>query len=107
MSIDENGIWKVTAKEKHHNNVKNLTIAYTRGHRSDKEVTKALHEAEIYKLEDEYFVQFASLKEYVLDYCERAKYNFEKGLIESHKSLYELCKEIKEATEYLKFRGQR
>ncbi|KAH0815974.1 hypothetical protein GEV33_006817 [Tenebrio molitor] len=102
MSIDENGILKVTAKEEHRNNVKNLTIEYTRGHRSDKEVTKALEEAEIYKLEDEYFVQFASLKEYVLDYCERAKYNFEeKGLTESHKSLYELCKETKEATEYL------
>ncbi|KAJ3659726.1 hypothetical protein Zmor_011400 [Zophobas morio] len=102
MSIDANGILKVTAKEKLRNNVKNLTITYARGHQSDKEVKNALKDAEENKLEDDSFVKFAFLKEYVLDYCERAKYNLEKkNLQETYKQIYELCKVTKTEVEDL------
>jgi heat shock protein 1/8 len=96
MSIDNNGILTVTAKEKYRNNVKDLKIVYTRGHRSDSEVKNAVKDAADHKDDDEEFKVFAAYKEYLLDYCIRVMYNFEnKNLVTSHKEAYDFCKEIK------------
>ncbi|KAJ3659412.1 hypothetical protein Zmor_011101 [Zophobas morio] len=94
MSIDQNGILTVSARETVSNKTKDVKIAYTRGTRSDTEVRNAVVDARENQVEDERFNKFAEVKGYLIKYCVRSMYNFEqKGLTMTYKEAYDKCAE--------------
>ncbi|XP_063922913.1 heat shock 70 kDa protein-like isoform X2 [Zophobas morio] len=98
MNIDENGILSVKAEELYKNNVKELTINYTRGNCSDSEVKNSLLDAENNKDEDKRFEQFVKFKKYLIEYCVAVMYNLDnKKITDTHRAVYELCQETKDS----------
>jgi molecular chaperone DnaK (HSP70) len=95
MSIDQNGILKVSARETVSNKTKDLKIVYTRGSRSDGEIKNTLVDATENKQEDQRFSKFAELKGYVIKYCVRSMYNFEdKNLLAKYRAAYDKCADV-------------
>ncbi|RZC39282.1 HSP70 and/or MreB Mbl domain containing protein, partial [Asbolus verrucosus] len=107
MTIDQNGILIVNAKEKLNDNTKDLKVVYTRGHRSDKEINFALSDARQHVLEDEEFLKFAKKKKNLMDYCYRALYNLEEQhLRKNHKTIYTRCEQILNLVESFSFENK-
>jgi heat shock protein 1/8 len=100
MNIDQNGILTIKAKEKYHNNVKEVKINYARGTQSDKEIETVLLDTTNHEAEDQRFMTFAKKKMYLHNYCESAKYNFEE-LLRKDDKVYELCKNTLDRLESL------
>jgi heat shock protein 1/8 len=95
MSIDQNGILKVSARETVSNKTKDLKIVYTRGSRSDGEIKNTIVDATENKQEDQRFSKFAELKGYVIKYCVRSMYNFEdKNLLAKYRAAYDKCADV-------------
>ncbi|XP_063923027.1 heat shock 70 kDa protein-like [Zophobas morio] len=83
------------SKEEMRNNMKELTVEYTRGGRSDGEIKDVIIDAEKNKEEDELFDVFSKRKLYLLEYCEAVKYNLRiLNLIGKYQDIYALCKEV-------------
>jgi heat shock protein 1/8 len=100
MNIDQNGILTIEAKEQYHNNVKEVKISYARGTQSDKEIETVLLDTTNHEAEDQRFMTFAKKKNYLRNYCESAKYNFEE-LLRKDDKVYELCKNTLDRLESL------
>ncbi|KAJ3659764.1 hypothetical protein Zmor_011437 [Zophobas morio] len=95
FTIDHNGVLGVKAKEEMRNNMKELTVEYTRGGRSDGEIKDVIIDAEKNKEEDELFDVFSKRKLYLLEYCEAVKYNLRiLNLIGKYQDIYALCKQV-------------
>ncbi|KAJ3659763.1 hypothetical protein Zmor_011436 [Zophobas morio] len=95
FTIDHNGVLGVKAKEEMHNNIKELTVEYTRGGRSDGEIKDAIIDAEKNKEEDELFDVFSKRKLYLLEYCEAVKYNLRVlNSMEMYQDIYNWCRDV-------------
>ncbi|KAJ3659851.1 hypothetical protein Zmor_011516 [Zophobas morio] len=92
LSIDHNGILRATAKEEG-KNMKELSISFTRGERSERDIINSIKDAEVNQEYDEKFKDFGRLKRYFIEYCGGVIYNMEKKkLVKKYKMAYDFCK---------------
>ncbi|XP_063923123.1 heat shock 70 kDa protein-like [Zophobas morio] len=92
LSIDHNGILTATAKEEGKEK-KELSINFTRGARSEREIINSIKDAEVNQEYDEKFKDFGRLKRYLIEYCGGVIYNMEKKkLVKKYKMAYDFCK---------------